>query len=95
MCARRWTLRVSPARDLLVDGRPARIMQITSDTQQELPYGASGGVNFGWGIGETLDLALVDAPGGPIIVFGDRISDMPQADYDAQFEAAIRSIRFR
>jgi len=91
---RTW-MDVSPAREMRIDGRRARLLEITSDSTQELPYGAVGGAAFFWATGETLDLALIEAPGGPLIVFGDRISDMPQAEFDAQFEAAVRSIRFR
>lgn len=91
--SRAW-MKVSTARTFTVDGRRARIVQITSDTTQELSYGAMGGQSTFWATGETLDIAFVDAPGGPILIFGDRVSNTPQSVYDARFEHAVRSMQF-
>jgi hypothetical protein len=88
-------LTVSGAGPITIDNHPGRRFNLNSETDQELPLGFVGGLGYGWTTGETLVVTVVDVEGSSLLILGDHISALSQAQFDAVLDKVVQSIQFR
>ncbi len=92
----------SRPRDITIDGRPGLLVELTipadakmTDDGRFLIFGepAGGSQVYGWAVGQTFDLYIVDVDGERVIVDAFHYPDTPEDDLAAQ-RTVVDSIRF-